>query len=394
MVKPEWQSAQREPWEGAVSVITKTPPRKARLVSLDALRGFDMFWIVGARALASGLANLRLPGGSALAAQLRHSTWNGFTFYDLIFPLFIFMTGVSLVLSLQKRVERGDDRRSMVKHLLARAGILFALGIVYNGVSLSGPVWESIRVMGVLQRSALCYLAAGLLVLYTKPKAQAVTTLGVLVGYWALMRFVPVPGVGAGVWTVEGNLAHYLDQLLLPGRLYFGGWDPEGLLTTVPAVATCLLGVLTGHWLRAGARGGQGRAERRALYLFLGGLVLVGLGLLLDSVFPINKKLWTSSFVLLTGGLSIMLLAAFHWAIDLRSRRRWAFPFVVVGMNSLFIYLAARFIPFDRLAHWIAGASLFSFFGRGQTLFIALAQLAIEGALLLWMYSRKTFVKI
>ncbi|MGE5509380.1 MAG: acyltransferase family protein [Chitinophagales bacterium] len=371
----------------------KTLARKARLVSLDTLRGFDMFWIIGARALASGLANLHLPGVSALAAQLTHSAWNGFTFYDLIFPLFIFITGVSLVLSLQKRIERGDDKRVILRHVLTRTVTLFLLGVVYNGFNLGGPAGVSVRLMGVLQRSALCYLAAALLVLYTKPRVQAATVVGLLAGYWAVMRFVPVPGFGAGVWTVEGNLAHYLDRLLLPGRLYFGDWDPEGLLTTVPAIATCLLGALTAHWLRAESRS-KLSPERRTLYLFLGGVALAGLGLLLSPVFPINKKLWTSSFVLLTGGLAVMLLSVFHWVIDLRGRKRWAFPFVVVGMNSLFIYLAARFIPFDRLAHWIASASLFAFLGRGQTLFIALAQLTIEGALLLWMYARRTFVRI
>ncbi len=366
------------------------------MVSLDALRGFDMFWIIGARAIADGLVGLNLPGVSAIAGQLSHTEWNGFTFYDLIFPLFIFITGVSLVLSLQKRLERGDDRGDIVRHILMRTVTLVLLGIVYNGVISDRTLLGSIRIMGVLQRGALCYFFASMLVLYTKPRTQAATAVGILVGYWAIMRFVPVPGYGAGIWTEQGNLARYIDSLLLPGRLYFDSWDPEGLLSTIPAVATCLLGVLTGHWLRT-TEWRHGRAldaKQRALYLFLAGLALALLGLLISLVFPINKILWTSSFVLLTAGLSAMLLAAFHWVIDIRGHRRWAFPFVVIGMNSIFIYLAARFVPFDKIAHWIVGGDLLSFLGQGQTLFAALAQLSLEGLLLLWLYKRKTFFRI
>ena len=370
--------------------------KKSRLVSLDALRGFDMFWIIGTRAIAAGLIGLNLPGVLVIAGQLSHTKWNGFTFYDLIFPLFIFITGVSLVLSLQKRMERGDDRGAIFWHVLKRAVTLFLLGIVYNGVASSHTFLGSIRVMGVLQRSALCYGFASMLVLYTRPRTQAVTVAGILVGYWALMRFVPVPGFGAGIWTEQGNLAHYIDNLVLPGRMYFGNWDSEGLLSTIPAVATCLMGVLTGQWLRT-TEWHQGQtldAEQRALYLFLAGLALAILGLLISPIFPINKNLWTSSFVLLSGGLSAMLLAGFHWVIDLRGYRRWAFPFVVIGMNSIFIYLAARFVPFDSIIPWIMGGEIPAFLGRAQTLFAALAQLSVEGILLLWLYSRKTFIRI
>lgn len=366
-----------------------------RLAALDALRGFDMFWIIGARAIADGLTGLNLPGVSVIAGQLIHAKWNGFTFYDLIFPLFIFITGVSLVFSLKQRLARGDDRRAIVRHVLTRTVILFLLGVIYNGVNSSQPL-ASIRIMGVLQRNALCYFFASMLVLYTRPRIQAATILGILVGYWAIMRFVPVPGYGAGILTEQGNLAHYIDSLLLPGRLFFGSWDPEGLLSTIPAAATCLLGVLAGQWLRTGEwRHGQiPGAEQRARYLFVAGLAITIAGFLLNPVFPINKSLWTSSFVLLTGGISAMLLAVFYWGIDLRGYRRWAFPFVVVGMNSIFIYFAARFVPFDKIANGLVGIDFLAFFGRGQSLFAALTQLALEGLLLLWLYSRKTFIRI
>lgn len=376
---------------------TSTRNKLGRLVSLDALRGFDMFWIIGARALAAGLEELNLPGVTPLVRQLSHSAWNGLTFYDLIFPLFIFMTGVSLVFSLQKRLERGDDRGSILRHVIARTVLLFALGVLYNQGFSQGWRLADVRLAGVLQRIALVYLASSLLVVFTRPRLQALTAAGVLVGYWLLMRFVPVPGYGAGIWSIQGNLAHYLDGLLLPGRLYYGDWDPEGLLTTLPAVATCLLGVLTGHWLRASVKPRGERVtdpHRRALYLFLAGVALALVGLALSPAFPLNKKLWTSTFVLVSGGCSAALLAVFHWVIDLRGYRRWSFPFVAVGMNSLFVYLVARFVPFGRIAQWLVGGGLSSLFGRGQTLFEALAQLTLEGLVVLWLYQRKTFIRI
>lgn len=328
-----------------------------------------------------------------LVSQLSHSSWHGFTFYDLIFPLFIFITGVSVVLSLRKRVERGDDRKVLLQHIIKRSVILFLLGVVYNGISFHRPILQSIRVMGVLQRIAICYFFASLLVIYTKPRTQGAVVLGILAGYWAIMRFIPVPGYGTGVWSIEGNLAHYIDKLFLPGRLYYGTWDPEGLLSTIPAIATCLLGSLTGHWFRVEELKGKPLSpERRAGYLLAAALVLIGLGLLVSLVFPINKKLWTSSYVLLAGGLSVLLLTAFYWVIDLRGLKKWSFPFVVVGMNSIFIYLAAHFIPFDRLANWVG--SRLTFLGRTQNLFMGLLVLGLEWLMLYLLYKRKIFIRI
>ena len=355
-----------------------------------------MLMLIGARVIAAGLAKLDLPGISAIVHQLSHTPWNGLTFYDVIFPLFVFITGVSLALSLRKRLERGDERRAILRHVAARTVMLFLLGIVYNGGFGQAPLLANIRVMGVLQRIALCYFCAAMLVLYTKPRTQAAVAAGILVGYWAVMKFVRVPGYGAGVWTVQGNLAHYLDSRLLPGRLFYGDWDPEGLLTTVPAVATCLLGVLSGHWLRSSGKVGSRTltAEQRAKYLFLGGLATGVVGLLVSPVFPLNKKLWTSSFVLVTGGLGIMALAALHWIIDLRGYRRWAFPLVAIGMNSMFIYLAVRFVPFGRIAEWLVGGGLSTALGHWQALFQALVQLTLELSLLVWLYRRKILIKI
>ncbi|WP_214659122.1 acyltransferase family protein [Candidatus Formimonas warabiya] len=368
--------------------------QKNRLVSLDALRGFDMFWIVGARAIAGGMASLNLPGASVVAGQLSHTKWNGFSFYDLIFPLFIFMTGVSLALSLKKRKGRGDGKGTMMKHILKRTIILFALGIVYNLDFRSYPDFDAIRIMGVLQRIALCYFFASFITIYNKTRTQAVIIPIILIGYWAIMRFVPVPGFGAGIWTEQGNLEHYVDILLLPGRLYHGSWDPEGILSTLPAVATCLLGVMAGHLLQVREwKGKPVNPLHRVQVMVFSGIALTMIGLLMDPIFPINKNLWSSSFVLFTAGLSAILLAVFHWLIDLRGYRQWAFPFVVIGVNSIFIYLAARFIPFDRIARWLTAGTQ-TFWGQSLDLVTALIQLFLEWLLLFFLYKRKIYIKI
>lgn len=369
--------------------------QRKRLVSLDALRGFDMFWIIGGSSIAKGFDYLNASWSGVITHQLTHSQWNGFTFYDLIFPLFIFMTGISVVLSLKKRCEQAD-RGPIVKHVLKRTAIMFLIGIIYNYTPTVMPSLAATRVMGVLQRIALCYLFVSLIVLYTRPRFQGAAVVGILVFYWAIMRFVPVPGYGPGVWTEQGNLAAYIDNLLLPGRLYHGTWDPEGLLSTLPAFATCLLGVLSGHWLMATEwyRGKTFNAHGHALYLFLGGVVLVLLGILTDQFFPINKNLWTSSYVLLTGGLSAILLAIFYWVVDILRYQAPVFPFILIGMNSIFIYLAVRFYPFENIAAWLVSANHHLDFGPSQPLISAMTAICLEVLLVFWLYRRKIFIRI
>jgi predicted acyltransferase len=371
-----------------------------RLASLDALRGFAMFWIIGAREIVRGLDALGFPWADGLATQLRHAGWNGFTFYDLVFPLFLFIVGVSLVFSLRKRVERGESTGAIMRHVGKRAVLLFLLGIIYNGGVSASPLLTNLRLMGVLQRIALVYFFTALLVLGGGPRRQAVAVGGILLGYWAVLRFVPAPGVAAGTLTPSSNLAQYIDQAVLPGRLYWDGWDPEGLLSTVPAVATGLLGALAGQWLQT-ERWAFGHEKGRAVTpvqkarpLVVAGLASAAAGALLGLVLPVNKSLWTSSYVLLTAGLSSLLLGIFYWLIDVRAIRRWAFPFLVIGMNSLFIYLAVNLVPFDDLARRLAGGDLSALFGRGQVLFESAVTLLVEWLFLYWLYRLKIFVKL
>lgn len=367
-----------------------------RLLALDALRGFDMFWIIGAGALADGLKALHVPGADYIAMQLTHASWNGFHFYDLIFPLFIFMVGISTVFSLEKRLAMGDDVRRILRHIFKRTLLLFVLGMFYNGGVSESPIWSHLRVMGVLQRIALCYFFASMIILTARRRTQAYITGGLLIGYWVLMRFVPVPGYGAGYWQPVGNFAQFIDSHIIPAKLYFNSWDPEGLISTIPAVATCLIGVLTGHWLRGDYQHKNHpiSPERKNLILIMAGVGLCCAGILWDYIFPINKSLWTSSFVLLTGGLCMILLAMFHWIIDIKGYKKWAFPFVVIGMNSLFIYLAANIVPFDDISRRIVGGDISSWLGSGRILCLASAQMIIQWLMLYWMYKKKIWIKL
>jgi predicted acyltransferase len=289
------------------------------------------------------------PGSwNSIYAPLVHADWNGWTPTDLVFPFFLFIVGISMTLSLASRSKRGAGRRSLVLHVVRRSAVIFAIGLFLNGF----PYFDlhSIRIMGVLQRIALCYLAAGLLYLGTRdarfasegapqPRANAAALSGVavalLIGYWALMTFVPVPGYGAGHLGKEDNLAAYIDRSLMSGHLWSESktWDPEGFLSTLPAIATTLIGILAGEWMRSRPTG-----ARKVLGLAALGACLMAAGRLLHPYFPMNKNLWTSTFVLFTGGFAMVLLAVCYAAVDLRGWRKWAGPFLVFGRNAIFAF--------------------------------------------------------
>ncbi len=370
---------------------------KNRLLSLDALRGFNMFWIIGGEKVADALSRCHLPMIQILAAQLSHTAWNGFTFYDLIYPMFIFVTGVSTVYSLDHRKERGDKRYQILLHIFRRSLLLFLYGLYLSNAGLNLHGWlTNVRLMGVLQRIAICYCGAAILVLFVKRRYQVVIALIILLGYWLILKFGVVPGYGAGVWyPPEANFANYFDKLFLPGRKYYGTWDVEGLLSTFPALVTCQIGVFAGFWLKEDWKERKIRdtLSKKAFLLALIGIFMLELGVLWVFYLPINKMIWTSSFTLVTGGLSVIILALFYWLIDVKAFKKWAFPFIVIGLNSIFIYLLMNIIPWDRISKGVP-SWIFQTFGEYGDLVFSLSTLVLGWDLLYWMYKRKIFIKI
>jgi predicted acyltransferase len=396
-----------------------------RLMSLDALRGFDMFWILGGDAIMRALATV-LPVApiKTVAEQFEHKDWAGFAFYDLIFPLFVFMSGVSIVYSLT-RLQQQEGRGAAMKRVLRRGALLFLLGIFYSGgVS---TLWPDIRLLGVLQRIALAYLGAGLLFCLFKPRALAGITAALLIGYWALLTFVPIRDVQlersalpkqmgvakptlvearafyerttthvTGRYDAGLNLTNHLDFEYLPGRKYDLYWDPEGLLSTFPAIATCLLGVFAGLLLRRGDLTDTEKITR----LLIGGAAALAVGWLWHLQFPVVKKIWTSSFVLVAGGYSLLLLAAFYWIIDVRNWRGWCKPFVWVGMNAITLYIVSNMLQgYRRIGQRLAGGDVKAFFdsaiaaGSGDLL-IALTGTALMLWLAWFLHRRQIFLRL
>lgn len=310
---------------------TIDPNPSQRLVSLDALRGFDMCWILGLAAVVKTLLErCNVSWRGVVNDQFEHVSWEGFHFYDLIFPLFLFIAGVSLAIALPKRAA-ALGKGAAARRLIFRALILFFIGVVYSGGLQKG--WDQVRWLGVLQRIALGSCFAGLLSLWLRPSGLVAVTLALLAGYWALLTFVPPPDAEAHF--PEGhNLTNYLDRMWLPGRKYDGDHDPEGILSTLPAIATGLLGILAGKWITRDASQG-----RKVMGLILGGAMLLGIGWAWHPYFPVVKKLWTSSFVLVAGGWSAMLLGVFYLVIEVCGWKWWTAPFVWVGMNPILLYV-------------------------------------------------------
>lgn len=367
-----------------------------RLMSIDALRGFDMFWIIGADEVVAALRKLpsfeSSSGLQAVVHQLEHVPWEGLVFYDLIFPLFVFLMGVSIPLAFTRRVARGESRGQLYWQLFRRSAILYLLGIFYYG-GLSNS-FDQIRFVGVLQRIAFCYFFGGLIYLNTRPRGQVIWLAGLLLGYWAMLTLIPVPEHGAGVLTPEGNFTGYVDRLLLPGKAWFDskgwGWDPEGLLSTLPAIGTCLIGVLAGQLLLAAAIS----PLRKTLSLLAAGAVLVPTGYLWGHWFPIIKNIWTSSYVLAAGGYSLLLLALFYLVIDVWKLRAWAFPLVVIGMNAITIYMATDLIKFDVIADRLVGGPIAGSVGAYAELLLRSVKLAVEWLFLYWLYRRGIFLRV
>jgi predicted acyltransferase len=296
-----------------------------RLASLDAFRGITI----------AGMILVNNPGGwDYVYPPLRHADWHGWTPTDLVFPFFLFIVGISLSLSLTKRKSQDSGRFQLHLKIFRRASILFALGVLLNLI----PAFDfsTVRIPGVLQRIAVCYLIVALLFLKTSPLARLLIALGILVSYWLILAFFPVPGFGAGILTLEGNLCAYFDTKLLAGHLYLPGFDPEGILSTLPAIATTLFGTLCGDWLRT--------SKRRVVKitgLLISGAGLFLLGQALHAYFPINKQLWTSTYVLLTAGAASVVMGICFGLIDGFRLKKWAIPFLVFGSNAITVFVGS-----------------------------------------------------
>lgn len=361
-----------------------------RLYSLDALRGFDMFWIIGGEEIVHHLATLtNWSLFHGWAAQLTHPDWHGFAFYDLIFPLFLFLAGVATPYSMEREFAKGKTREQVMMKVIKRGLILVLLGIIHNNGLHLKPIAE-IRFGSVLGRIGLAYMFANIIYLYTKQRGQIIWFCALLIGYWLMFLFFAAPGFPKGDLTMEGNIASYLDRLIMPGKLYLGIHDPEGLVSTIPAIGTALLGIYAGRLLK----NADVPAMRKVIQLALMGVVFVMLAQLWNFVFPINKNLWTSSFVLQVGGFSLLLLALFYYIIDMRGIKRWAFFFSVIGMNSILIYMSGQFIDWGYTTDGIFGW-LFELTGKPWSLLLfAICYLAIKWVFLYFMYRQKLFLRV
>lgn len=322
-----------------------------RLMSLDALRGFDMLFIMGFASLVVAVCGLwPSVAADAVAASMSHVAWDGFAHHDTIFPLFLFIAGVSFPYSVAKQRAGGMSEGRIYAKIVRRGLTLVVLGVVYNG--LFKLDFENLRIASVLGRIGLAWSIAAVLYLNFGVKTRAAIAVAVLVGYGALSALVAAPdAAGAGALTFEGNLAGYIDRQFLPGKLIYGTFDPEGLLSTVPAVVTAMLGMFTGEFVKRGGMPGG----RKALWMAAAAAILLAAGLAFSGVLPVNKKLWSSTFVCVVGAYSLGMFALFYYLIDVRGWRRWTLFFRVVGLNSITIYLAQRIVGFGRISDFFLG---------------------------------------
>lgn len=368
-----------------MSLETPTLVKQERLVSLDALRGFDMFWIIGGEKLVKILDEEYHWGiMKILHQELHHPEWNGFTFYDLIFPLFMFLAGVSFSFSLAKRKQQNVSLNTIRWQVIKRGLLLVLMGLIYNKLLTFN--FEDQRYPSVLSRIGLGYMCGALIALNTNLRGRLIWAAALLVGYWIMMKFIPVPGVGAGILERGKTWSGYIDVRVLPGKLYKGVQDPEGLFSTLPAIVNVLAGIVTGDWLRRTDKSGYQKAGG----MFLAGILIWGAGKLWDFHFPINKNLWTSSFVCVTVGWSLMFLALFYLIIDVWKFQKWSFFFVVIGANPLFIYFFGRFIAFEEIALFILGSGT----ARLHPFLVDLSEMALIWTTLYFMYKRNIFIRV
>jgi predicted acyltransferase len=362
-----------------------------RLLSIDALRGFDMFFISGGASFLYYISEkTALPWGDVLTEQLDHPAWNGFTFFDFIFPLFLFIAGVSLSFSLKSSLRKKVLNATLYKKAFKRMIILIILGIIYKNAPL--PLFEpsQIRFGSVLGRIGFATFITTLLFLNFSKIQRLYWVFGILLAYYAALFLIPVPGFGTGDLSFEGNLVGWIDRAIMPGTLKQGTYDELAFFTQFPALCLTLLGSLAGEVLQDQKSSEKIKGQR----LMLIGAGTLILGLVWSLHLPINKHLWTSSFILLTGGLSFLILALFYWLIDVKGYRKWAFFFKVIGVNSLVIYFAYSFINFTYTSNKIFGGLLGPIDENWHAPLISVGALGLIWLFLYILYRNKLFIKI
>ena len=372
-----------------------------RLFSLDALRGFDMLFITGLSTLVAHMCAAFGAGDCWLVHQMQHVQWHGFAQHDTIFPLFLFIAGVAFPFSYAKMREKGWTTARTSAKLVYRGFMLVLLGMIYNGLLTKG--FGDVRWASVLGRIGLGWMFAAFLYMAFSCRTRISVAAGILVGYWAVMRFAVVPGAPAGAdpWSPEWNFAAYVDRSLLPNPLGKSGADPEGILSTLPAIVTAMLGMFAGEFVRWKSGQETGNGEQRvwngngkAVVMLAAAAVMLVVGLVWSNWMPINKKLWTSTFVLVAGSYSLALFAVFYWIVDVKLWRRWTFPLRVVGMNAITIYLLQRIVDFDALSRFFLGGvagMLPQDFGAAL---VAFGHLALCWLVLWFLYRKGVFLKV
>lgn len=374
--------------------MNKTDKVNKRLMSLDTLRGFDMMFIMGFSGLVMAICAL-FPGGEEcwLSTTMEHVKWNGLAHHDTIFPLFLFIAGISFPFSYAKQLANGMSSKAVYLKILKRFLILVTLGIVYNG--LFKLDFANLRICSVLGRIGFAWAVAAVLFINFKPMTRAIIAGVILVTYWLIVAYIPAPDVpGGDPLTMEGTIVGWVDRMITPGRLIYnkGNFDPEGLLSAFPAVVTAMLGMFTGEFVRVPEEKISG--AKKSGYMGLAALGMLAVGLLWSLVFPINKMLWSSSFVLVVGAYSLGMFALFYYIIDVKGWQKWTFFFRVIGMNSITIYMAQKIISFSSINRFFLGGVVSYVPEAWGAVIFSIGYLTLSWLFLYFLYKKNTFLKI
>jgi predicted acyltransferase len=363
--------------------------KNIRLKSLDALRGFDMLFIMGFASWVVAVCNLFPSCGWSewLSGQMEHVDWNGVVHHDTIFPLFLFIAGISFPFSLAKQRSGGKSQKQIILKIIRRGLLLVLLGCVYNG--LFGFDFQNMRYASVLGRIGLAWMLAALLFVYAKVNVRIIIATIILVGYWLLMWLIPS---GNDPFSLENNLVGKIDVVLLPGRLHEGFFDPEGIFSTLPAIVTAMLGMFTGQFVRLPEERFSG--NKKTVYMLIAAALLLIIGTIWSHWFPINKKLWTSTFVCVVGAYSLFMFAVFYYIIDVKNKYRWSFFFRIIGLNSITIYLAQRIIGFRHISDFFLDGITGHFSETIAQVINLTGYVAVCWLFLYFLYKQKIFLKI